>query len=64
MKNGSELKQTIRSGIFKGQCIRSIAKWIEEGEKPTKFFLSLESRNYIFKQIPRLQILLLTNSKI
>lgn len=50
----NELEQ-IRSNILKGQCIRSKAKWIEEGEKPTKYFLSLESRNYISKQIPRIQ---------
>lgn len=34
----NELEQ-IRSGILKGQCIRSRDKWIEEGEKSTKYFL-------------------------
>lgn len=33
----NELEQ-IRSGILKGQCIRSRAKWIEEGEKPLSIF--------------------------
>lgn len=26
--------------------MRTHAKWIEEGEKPTKYFLALEKRNY------------------
>ena len=37
------------------QCllIRSRVRWVEEGEKPTKYFCSLESRNYINKTIPK-----------
>lgn len=35
-KKQNELEQ-IKSGILKGHCIRSRAKWIE-GEKPTKYF--------------------------
>lgn len=36
---------------FKGQWIRSKANWIDQGEKQTKYFANLESRNYIKKQI-------------
>ena len=28
-------------------------RWAEEGEKPTKYFCSLESRNYVNKTIPK-----------
>ena len=34
--------------------IRSRARWIEEGKKPTKYFCSLESRQYVSKLIPKL----------
>ena len=34
--------------------MRTKAKWIEEGEKPTKYFLSLEKRNYINKTVYKL----------
>ena len=33
----------------KGSLIRSRDKWIDEGEKPTSFFLNLENRNFIPK---------------
>lgn len=49
-----ELHQ-IRSCILKRQCIRSRVKWIEEGQQLTKYVVSLESRNCISKQIPRVQ---------
>lgn len=35
--------------------IRSKVKWVEEGEKPTRYFCSLESRNYINKTIPKIK---------
>jgi len=31
------------------KCIRSKAKWVEEGEKPTNCFLNLENRNFVSK---------------
>lgn len=46
--------ENIRKKKFQGQCVRSKVKWIDEGEKPSKYFLTLESRNYINKQIPKL----------
>lgn len=33
------------NGVF----IRSKAKWIHEGEKPTRYFCNLENRNYVSK---------------
>ena len=44
----------IRKQKLKGQCIRSKVNWIEEGEKPSKYFTSLESRNFVSKEIPKL----------
>lgn len=34
--------------------VRARAKWIEEGKKPTKYFLALEKRNYINKTISKI----------
>lgn len=31
--------------------IRSRAHWLEEGEKPSKYFCNLESRNFLNKTI-------------
>ena len=41
---------------MKGNIVRSKAKWITEGEKPTKYFCSLEKRNFVNKIIQRLEI--------
>jgi len=30
----------------KGLIVRSKTRWIEQGEKPTKYFFNLEKRNY------------------
>ena len=39
-----------------GAIIRSKCRWIEEGEKPTKYFCGLEKRNYVNKTIDRLML--------
>jgi hypothetical protein len=35
---------------------RSKAKWVEEGEKNSKYFLNLEKNNYLNKMITTLNI--------
>ena len=35
--------------------VRAKIKWAEEGEKPTRYFCSLEFRNYVNKTIPKVQ---------
>ena len=35
--------------------IRAKIKWAEDGEKPTRYFCSLESRNFVNKTIPKVQ---------
>jgi hypothetical protein len=46
--------EEIRKYELKGLLIRSNCKWIEEGEKPTKYFATLEKRNYVNKNISKL----------
>lgn len=46
----SELEK-VRKEKLQGHIIRSRAKWVEEGEKPSKYFCSLESRNFLNKTI-------------
>lgn len=36
-----------------GNLIRSRAKWINEGEKPTSYFLNLENKNFTNNVIPK-----------
>ena len=48
--------QSLRNEKIEGNIIRSRAKWISEGEKPSHYFLSLESRNYTSKIIPKLEL--------
>ncbi|KAK3107474.1 hypothetical protein FSP39_015361 [Pinctada imbricata] len=48
-----ELEQ-IRENKMKAIMMRVKAKWIEEGEKPTKYFCSLEKRNYINKTVTKI----------
>lgn len=46
--------EEIRTDKIKGTILRSRARWIDEGEKPTKYFLNLENRNFTSKLIPKL----------
>ena len=46
----------IRKKKLKGKFIRSRAKWIEEGEKTTKYFCNMESRNFTSKLISRIEL--------
>ena len=39
----------------KGSIVRSKTRWIEQGEKPTKYFFNLEKRNYSHKTIKELK---------
>ena len=49
----SELKE-LRSKKLEGVMTRSRAKWIEQGEKTSKYFCNLENRNYVSKSMPHL----------
>ena len=45
-----ELEQ-IRKENLKGSVLRSRVNWIENGEKPSKYFCALERRNYVNKTL-------------
>ena len=45
----------INNQKIKGMFIRSKAKWIEKGEKPTKIFLKLEARQFLNKSFIELE---------
>ena len=47
--------ENIRKHKLRGQIVRARAKWIEEGEKPSTYFCSLEARNFTSKQIPKIE---------
>ena len=48
--------EELRKEKFKGYYVRSRAKWIEEGEKPTKYFCNMESRNCHSKLIIKIEL--------
>ena len=39
----------LRRKKMEGVAVRSKAKWIQDGEKPSKYFCNLENRNYVSK---------------
>lgn len=45
--------EKLRKEKLFGHMIWSRAHWMEEGEKPSKYFCNLESRNYINKTIKK-----------
>ena len=46
----------IREHRMKGVLLRSRARWVEDGEKITSYFCSLEKRNYVNKYINKLTL--------
>ena len=48
-----ELKE-IRNKRLQGTLIRSRARWVEEGEKASKYFCNLENRNFVSKRMSSL----------
>ena len=40
---------------IQGQMIRSRIQWLSEGEKPSKFFCNLESKNFLEKTIKKVK---------
>ena len=46
--------EELREKKIQGNILRSKAKWLEKGEKPSGYFLHLENKNYTSKLISRL----------
>lgn len=46
--------ETLRNNKIKGSIIRAKAQWLDAGEKPSKYFLNMENRNYTSKLIPKI----------
>ena len=55
LETKQEELENIRKEKIMGIIIRSRVRWAEEGEKPTKYFCNLESRNYINKTITKIE---------
>ncbi|XP_061193791.1 uncharacterized protein LOC133202033 [Saccostrea echinata] len=47
--------EDIRRQKMRGVLIRSRARWVEEGEKPSHYFCNLENRNFTSKIIPKVE---------
>ena len=56
INNKKQILETIRKDYIEGSIVRSRIQWLNESEKPTKYFLSLENRNYIDKTIRKIII--------
>ena len=44
----------LRENKMKGHYVRARAQWLQEGEKPSRFFCSLEKRNYVNKTLKKI----------
>lgn len=47
--------EEMRRVKMEGVMMRSKARWVEHGEKPSKYFVNLEKRNYVNKAIVHLE---------
>ena len=48
--------ESLRAVTVQGQIVRSRMQWLSKGEKPTKFFCKMENRNYLEKNIKKLEL--------
>ena len=49
--------ESIRSKKLKGQLVRSRLQWLQDGEKPSKYFSTLEKKNFIEKTIRKVRLI-------
>lgn len=50
------LKNITTPKKLRGNMIRSEARWVEEGEKPTNYFCHLKSRNFLNNTIKKVEV--------
>ena len=48
--------ESIRSNKLKGQLVRSWLQWLQDGEKPSKYFSNLEKKNFIEKTTRKVRL--------
>ena len=48
--------ESIRSKKLKGQLVRSWLQWLQDGEKPSKYFSNIENKNFIEKTIRKVRL--------
>ena len=51
IKSNQNKLQELREKKLRGSLIRSRARWVENGEKASKYFCNLENRNFISKRM-------------
>ena len=51
-----ESLEHLRKKKLQGHVIRSRAQWVEETEKPTKYFCNLETRNFLNKTFKKVKL--------
>ena len=56
LKSKREELENIRDFRLRGVLLRSRARWVEDGEKVSSYFCSLEKRNYINKSIGKVTL--------
>ena len=54
LKAKKEELQSLREKKLRGTLIRSRAKWIDQGEKASKYFCNLETKNFVSKRMTSL----------
>ena len=54
LNNYKDELQSIRDVKIKGCMLRAKVSWLDAGERPSKYFLNLENRNYTNKLIPKI----------
>lgn len=50
------LKNITTTKKLRGNMIRSEARWVEEGKKPTNYFCHLKSRNFLNNTIKKVEV--------
>ena len=48
--------EALRQQKIKGQMVRARVNWLKEGEKPTKYFCSLENKNFVEKTMKKVKL--------
>ena len=56
LQNKQKQLESIRKKYLKGHMVRARVQYLNESEKPTKFFCQLEKNNYQTKTIKRIQL--------